>query len=260
LTVWPLNAKSHRECLRIGASAVERWHDSAQGLVRIDNHALPGSALDQPECLADAIASLYPTPAKHRVSVVLESYWLPLMLADTGDALWPQEQVHHWLRHKFTLLYGQSEDTLQSWNIRADFLPGKRYAVGYGLPPHVQHHVLQGALKAGVVLRDLNPAWVWGWQRFRSQISTRAQALWWLWPEQDRQLVARLVAGRPVALNTAVPLGQTPPEIDAIVATETVRWGVQAQPCPVHVAVWTDAAQHPASTEQLRWHPLVALP
>ena len=79
---------------------------------------------------------------------------------------------------------------------------------------------------------------------------------WWVWPEQDRLLLARAEAGRLVALNPAVPWAETSAAIEHMVQIEAARWGLPASDDSVTVASWQQPVQLPARSQRMVWRSL----
>jgi len=250
--VWPLSRPPARECLRIGRLAAERWAGQGAGLELMETRPLPAHAINEPECLGQALGELCADKPPGKISLVLESAWLPLLLADTGGALLGMGEAEALVRHRLSSYHGRSGDELSAWDIRVDYRAGDRFVLGYGLAPRVKHSLLGAAEQAGVRLDALMPAFVWGWQRLRPPVNTG----WWVWPEQDRLLLARAEAGRLVALNPAVPLGETGAAIERLVQIEAARWGLPVGDDSVTVASWQQPVQLPARSQRLVWRSL----
>lgn len=243
--MWPLSRTSTREVVRIGRLAAERWVGTPKGLSLVASQPLPDDALNKPECLGLALSSLYTDKPLSRISLVLESAWSPLLLADTGGVLWGSAQVTALARHRLGSLYGRPGDDLADWEVRVDHRAGDRFALCYGVAPRVKQDLLNAAQQAGLQLDELTPAFAWGWQRLRPARQWPRQTGWWVWSEQDRRLVARVEAGRLVALNPAAPLGDASVMIEQIVNAEGIRWGLDARSGPIGVASWLPPTQLP---------------
>ena len=251
--MWPLNSSSPSECLRIGRRAVERWSADRAGLQLMATSLLPANAIQTPACLGHALTELCSDKPRGKINLVLESAWLPLLLADTGGALLGADEAEALMRHRLSGHHGGQGDDLSAWDIRVDHLAGDRFALGYGLSQQIKQTLLDAAERAGLRLEALTPAFVWGWQRMRPAV----KAGWWLWPEQDRMLLARVEAGRLVALNPAVPLAETGTAIERIVQIESARWGWPANNEGVTVGSWQQPVHLPARNERLVWRSVV---
>lgn len=247
--MWPLKFRSPHECLRIGRLAAQRWAGQGGDLELVATLALPANAINEPACLGDAIGELFADDPRGKVSVVLESAWSPLLLADTGGALLSATEAEALVQHRLSIHHGG----LAPSDVRVDYRAGNRFALGYGLAPGLKQALLNAAEQAGLQLAAITPALVWGWQRLKPPPSTG----WWVWPEQDRMLLARVEAGRLVALNPAAALTEDATAIERAVQAEAARWGVQSKLCITSVASWLPATQLPTRSQTLTWHSLV---
>jgi len=254
--VWPLSRSSTHECLRFGLLAAERWAGQGGALKRVASVALPAHAINEPECLGAALSELCVGKPQGKVSLVLESAWLPLVLVGVGDTLLAPTEAQALMRHRLGSNHGSQGDELSAWDIRVDYRAGERFALGYGLAPHVRQVLLSAAELAGLQLCGLVPAFTWGWQRLQSPLKTG----WWVWPEQDRMLLARVEGGRLVAFNPAASLVDTGPAVEQLVHAEAARWGLLANAGTVTVASWHSPAQLPARSPGLTWRSLVGAP
>jgi len=248
--VWPLSRPATGECLRIGRSAVQRWAGQGAGLELVATLPLPANAVNEPECLGQALGELYADKPQGKVSLVLESAWLPLLLADTGGSLLSAAEAEALVRHRLSAYHAGPDDDLSAWDVRVDYRAGDRFALGYGLAPGVKQILLDAAERAGLQLNALTPAFVWGWQRLRPPVKTG----WWVWPEQDRMLLGRVEAGRLVALNPAAALADTSAAIGRFVHAEAARWGMPAASVEgICAASWQPPAQMPAPSQGVAW-------
>jgi hypothetical protein len=253
--VWPLSRTSPRECLRIGRVAIERWSAQGAGLGLRSALPMPADALDRPGCLTALLHELYADKPQGKVQVVLESAWLPLVLADTGGELLSAGEMQALVRHRLNAAHGSQSDDLAAWDVRADYRAGDRFALGYGFAPHHKQAVVAAAAEAGLQLDAVMPAFLWGWKRVRPPVT----AGWWVWPEQDRMLLVRLEAGRVVAFNPAAPLAETGAAIERLVQVESVRWGLASSDSVAAVASWQPPARLPTSSPRLAWHSLAGV-
>lgn len=230
--MWPLDRLLARllgqpgeEFLRIGRSRVERWSAVDGRFAPIASQSLP----DQPPdaaALDEALRTLYASakPAS-RTTVVLESAWLPMMLADTGATVWKPTQVEALLRHRFALVHAD-RSTILNWAIRVDHRPGDRHAIGYGLDQGIAAVLTRLAGRHGVTWSAVVPAWAWGRERWLRSGHGEAPGGWWFWEEQDRLILAKLQANRVVALHTALPKTSSPDLLQRLLGVECVRWGL----------------------------------
>lgn len=253
--MWPLSRNLPRECLRIGRVAIERWSGPGTGLGLRSALPMPADAMDRPGCLTALLHGLYADKPQGKVHVVLESAWLPLLLVDTGGELLSPGEVQALVRHRLNACHAGPGDDLAAWDVRVDYRAGDRFALGYGFAPQHKQAVLAAAAEAGLQLDALIPALLWGWKQVRPPVT----AGWWVWPEQDRMLLARLEAGRVVAFNPAAALAATGAAIEQLVQVESVRWGLAPSDHGVAVASWQPPARLPASGPRLAWHSLAGV-
>lgn len=236
-------------CLRIGRHAIERWAPSSDGhgWTLKASVPLPEDALSQPTCLVAAMAQLYPHPPAAGISLVLESAWLPVVLAETGGTLVSDAQARALVRHRLHRLYDTPSDPVAAWDVRANFLAGDAHALGYGLSPHVHQALTQAAETLGLTWRAITPAWVWGWER-TWQRSKPADLFpdktgWWGWQEQDRLLLAQVsVHGSKAQLTSLHPGLAWSNDAQAVhqaVQAEAIRLGLPGTPQAIRLAVWT---------------------
>lgn len=242
--MWPLDRASPRECVLVGRFAAERWACSGASMSLVARQPLPLDAWQKPDCAAAAVKGLYPGKPAGKVTLIVESAWLPLLLADTGGALGSKAQVEALIRHRLELLYGDSGEAVSDWELRVDHRAGRRFALGYGLSPRVK----QGLVEAGrgIDLRwdALVPAFAWGWQRLRPSRRWPQRTGWWIWPEQDRLMAASVVSNQLVVLNAgAVRQSSEAADIERLVAIEEVRQGVIGSSDPISVGTW-DHPEH----------------
>lgn len=250
--------------LRLGRSAAQRWlvakarnanHAGGTGLVLIDSSEFPADAWTassdftvRPElwptaALMGALSQLYPIPPQGGLEVVLESTWLPVMLAETGGALVSESEALALLRHRLAQKYDSPDDPVASWEVRVSFEPGEALALGYGLSPQVSGALNQAAAHLGLKYKALTPALAWGWQRATAAGCFSGEAIWWGWQEQDRLLLGR-VEGK----NSAVQLKSLHPGLAwgdqeqhwvQMAQAEAQRLGLSQVPRDMQVGVWT---------------------
>ncbi|MEY4564339.1 MAG: hypothetical protein RLZZ618_3616 [Pseudomonadota bacterium] len=241
--MWPREQRVS-EVLRIGALAAERWAEtparrgwsSQGGLALVSRHEFAANERLSPEVLGAAVLALLSHGSKPSgVTVVIESAWMPLMLVDTGGALWSLSQVEHLVRHQMMALYADGLTTAQRWELRVAHRIGDRHALGHALAPEVKQALMAAAAQADVRFTAMLPAWSWGWARFAR---ARRAAAWWLWPEQDRSLLSRIEARQLVGLHTGLPVLADAEGVHQAVSAESARLGVPADPAAVMGATW----------------------
>lgn len=256
-----LGASRHADdVLRVGRHTVQRWGAINAGAAkRATNMALtlqasaelpaevwstPSSPASWPiAALTEALAQVYPSAPQGGVEVVLESTWLPVMLAQTGGVLVSEAQAAALLRHRLAQLYDSPNDPVALWDVRVDFKPGDELALGYGLSPQVSSALNQAASRLGFKFTHLTPAWAWGWQRAQADGCFADDALWWGWWEQDRLLLGRVEGkGSPAELKSLHPglaCNDEPQHLAQTVRSEAHRLGLVHVPEDVSIGTWT---------------------
>lgn len=237
--MWPLERNVVHECVRIGRHAVERWTGSRAALALAASQPLPAMAAPRPQDLLAALQGLYAQRPAVKATLVLESAWLPLMLVDTGVALAAAE-VQALVRHRLGLLYAEGGEPVASWDLRVEHSAGDRFALGYGLPSSLKQSLLEAAQGIGLEWGALVPAFAWGRERLRPTRAWARRSGWWVWPEQDRSLLARLVGDRVTALNAgAPPVDDKHGAIEGLIDAECMRQGIDSTAEPIGVATWS---------------------
>ena len=237
--MWPLDPGRRGDVLRIGAHAVELWRGTASALASIAREALPERAsLYAPEPLREPLLALAAQVEPGRLSVVLESAFAPVLLADTGGLLTRRQELEALLRHRFGLAYADPGVDAASWKVRSSHRFGDRLALGYALPASVEALLVEIGRSAKVEFAAWHPALDWSLARFDPSRRWPNRVGWWLWPEQDRLLLVRLAGKRFEALNPAVAPRVSTSEILRSVATEGTRLGLGADTAPIGVGHW----------------------
>lgn len=230
--------RSGAEVLRVGRHAVERWASVEGSLSLSATQALPQDAVPKLQTLAGAMGALYTTPTRAEVTVVIESAWLPVMRVDTGSTWLPASQVEALVRHRFGLYEWGPLGPVSQWELRIEHRSGTRGALAYGLSPALKQTITTTAQSLGLRLAALMPAFAWGLGQLRPDKAWSRTAGWWLWPEQDRTLVARIARGETLCLNAGAATAQTDAAVLRLVEAECARWGIGATPEPVAAAGW----------------------
>jgi hypothetical protein len=215
----------------------------------VASQAIDTQALDRWTALSTAIEALYGSGnGAADTTVVLESAWVPVMLADTGPSLWRRDEVEALLRHRLGLMYDDPAEPVSAWDVRVDHRAGEHRALGYGFSPRLRDAL---ALASRTTRRDwsvLTPAWAWAWQRSRPGGSVH-----WVLQEQDRMLLASFDAGRPVALNAAVPLREGSSELALEAKRHEIRTGQAGVARAVVATVWKAPLDLPAGVGSVTW-------
>jgi hypothetical protein len=195
--------------------------------------------------LAAALRTLLARLPALAPAAVIESAWLPLVLADTGPSVWASGPIEALVRHRLGMNYRDATDPVAAWDLRVEHRPGDGHALGFGLPARLKQVVMESAREAGVAWTSVLPAWAWGLDRLRPQRAWPGRSGWWVWPEQDRHLVARFAAGRLVGLNPAAKVGVSASEIETAIAHEALRMGGIPVGARIGVATWAASADVP---------------
>lgn len=255
--MWPLEFGRRDDVVRVGAHAVELWRGSSSGLARVAHEALPrrGSMYDV-DVLSAPLQALAARIERARASVVLESAFAPVLLADTGGVLTNSPQVEALLRHRFGLAYGGDGTDVSTWKLRTDYRFGDRFALGFALAPAVDAVLAQAAQKAKLVFTAWRPALAWSMDRFRPSRRWPQRCGWWVCPEQDRSLLAFFRAGRVEGLNPASPHSDTVREIEQSIAIEQIRSGIDVGEQPIGVAHWHANDRPKGISDRVRWFPV----
>lgn len=236
--MWPLKRAPIEECLRIGRHAVQRWQTVDGALSLLSEHALTQDAAPQSKRLAEAIGTLYPASPGKPITVLLESAWLPVAIVDTGPNLLRATQVEALARHRFGLHYADSNDPVAAWELRIEHRAGSRHALAYGLSPSVKQTLVDAARTLGLEWAVMTPAMAWGLERLHPTGAWSRSAGWFLWPEQDRTLVARIASNELGGLNPGAQRADDEPGLLRLVDAESVRLGVVSIADPIVAATW----------------------
>ena len=251
--MWPLDRQSFKECLRIGRHMIERWNDADGTLSLVAKHPLEPDAVEPPQSLAAAIRTLYSNAPEGSVMLLLESAWLPLVLADTGPALLRAAQLDALVRHRFGLHHGDARDPVSQWELRIEHRAGCRHALAYGLSPHIKRALLDAGAAVGVKWGALMPAFSWGRRRLRPERQWPGNEGWWLWSEQDRVLVARIAGNEVVGLNPGAQCLDDEQDVARRVDAEAARLGVAPGAEPITIAVWDGRPRATRVGDRVTW-------
>ncbi len=244
--------------LRVGRAQVELWQGVPGALVLVARQDL-GEPLRELHAgmLSEALTALWPQasglPARGPVvTVIVESAWMPVVLLATGPRLWRSVEVMALAQHRFVEVHGPQA---ASWSVRVDHRPGEAHGLAFGIAPDVLA-ALQAASEAReLVLAAVQPALVWGFNATRTLADTH-EAGWWLWPEQDRHLLARVDRGSIQGLHPALPatLALTGRGgIAEAVEVERQRLGEQDEGLGLVAATWTANRARDTAQPFIQW-------
>lgn len=250
--------QSNRHYVRVGRMAVEHWAPADGGLTLTASVDLSADAIGKPEPFASALAELLKVKPIGRIALLLESAWLPMMLVDTGTSLLSTSQVEKLLRHQLSLVYGDDAEPVASWTVRTIHRAGDRFALGHGLSPRVQQAAADAAKQIGVVWDALLPASAWGWEQARPFRQWATPNGWWVWQEQDRNLLVRVESKRWVGLHAGAAPGDDGALIERAIRAECARLGASDSCDPITVAQWRSEPSARGVQEQIDWQAICA--
>jgi hypothetical protein len=236
--VWPFDRGAAREYLRVGALGIERWKGVDGGLALAAEHRFDRSPTESTRSIATALLALFPEGAASSVTVLLESAWLPAMLVDTGSGYLSKKQLEALVRYRMGLAYDDGLSPVAGWELRVEYRAGHRNAMAYGLALDFKQALQEAGERAGVKWEAWLPAFSWGLQRLRSSGQRLSSGGWWLWPEQDRALLARFASNHVVGLNPVASRADTSADVLRMVEVEATRLGVAAITEPIAAASW----------------------
>jgi len=251
--VWPLSRPKAEEVLRIGRHAVERWKAVDGSLAQVSAHALPQDAPPHPQRLAEAVSTLYASAPALPITLVLESAWVPVMLVDTGAALLRSAQVDALVRHRFGLHHSDSLDPVTAWDLRIEYRAGSRCALAYGMPPGLKQTLIDAGRAAGLEWAAMTPALAWGMERLRIAKRWPRTSAWFLWPEQDRTLVARVASNEVVGFNPGAASAGDETTLKRLVDAECARLGIESTTDPIAAARWYAALRAARAGDRFAW-------
>ena len=202
--MWPLDRLAGGDVMRVGAHAVELWRRRGGSMEQVAHEPLPrrGSLYDV-SALKDSLRAIAGRAGSGRMTVVIESAYAPVLLANTGGMLTRAGQVDALFRHRFGLAYGSPERDVAQWRVRWTHRYGDCHALGYGLDPHVEAVLREGVSATGLAFVAWVPALSWGLEHFGRR-RRAARCPWWVWTEQDRSLAVHLRGSQVDTLDPAM--------------------------------------------------------
>ena len=237
--MWPLDAASRREVLRIGRHRVERWHRHRGRLSFVSAHPVGDYA---PDALRSALALALRGPGA-RADAVIESAWAPVFSLDLGESAWSGAGAEPLLRHRLSLAWRDAPEPPGEWTLRVDHRPGDRHALGFAVAPTVLAAIESAAEDAKRTIASLQPALTWGWGHSGDARKKLApEGGWWAWREQDRLLLAHVDKGRVAALNPAVGRVSSRRDWAAMLRQEAIRLGVEMPGSRAVLCGWSEPA------------------
>lgn len=258
--MWPFEQRRCESYLRLGARRAEHWHRTKAGFVLQASVAVSAAVREVPMSAAgaQALGQLLHAERIKTAHVLVESALAPVLLVQNGG-LTQAAAIEALVRHRLSLLYARQQDPVSQWQIRLEGPPGRQFVLGYGLSPLTKDLLLAQARIHGVHLKSLVPASAWGWTHAAPPKRYRTAGCWWVWPEQDRQLLLRVDQGAVVGLNAAVRVTASHAELLQEVAAQRVRLGIEAGDEPVHAVCWSpDRDAHLGEQGGIHWTALTA--
>lgn len=229
--MWPLDRRwprdwfsaSAQDVVGIGRAGLERWRRTGASCTLVDDMAFsadthPVSGLAEP-----LTRFLEGTGPRGRITLVLESAWLPLVLVDTGGQLLQHRALEAMVRHRLSLVHAENGGAAH-WHIRVDHRPGDRYALGYGMEPALADLLMAGS--RAKPWRAVLPAFAWGRARWAALGQRSSLTGWWAWTEQDRTILSCWDTGRLSALHPALPRTLDRAGLLRWATIEASRWGL----------------------------------
>lgn len=251
--MWPLDWNAGHEYLRVGRHALERWNDVGGVLTLGGSEALGPDAGEQAHALVPAARALYANAPGKKVTLLLESAWLPVMSVDTGAALLSPAQLDALVRHRFGLHHGDIRDPVSALELRIEHQAGRRHALAYGLSPRVKQALIEAGEAIGVKWAAMLPAFGWGRGRLGPTTPRRSTAAWWVWQEQDRLLVARTARNELVGFNPGAARLNDEAGVVRLIESEEARLGVTTRTDSITVALWDAPTDPKRRGERLLW-------
>ena len=246
--MWLRDRTRPKTLVRIGRLSIERWHAQGMSFAPVSSHAFNAELPPTAEHLAAGLKALLADERPTHAALVLESAWLPLLLADTGGLLWSTAQAETLVRHRFSQSHDDPAEPVARWDLRMGFRPGERFLLAHGLAPSIKAALVQSAQDLGLAWTALWPAFEWAWHRL-GRHATRDG--WWAWMEQDRCVMASRVDGRWEGLHPALPLADDAAGLVHLVDAEALRLG--RPDMSALAACWRPISQLPRSNERVDW-------
>ena len=254
--MWPVE-KSSPEFVRIGRHTVERWKGQRGELLLVERCHVERSSPWDSAALSEALQRVVRDAGQARISVLIESAWLPVAAVSVGP-VWRKKEVTALLLHRFASLYRSADAKVQDWEIQTGFRVGDNQALGFGLHPLIKQVMDQVALGRGRKWHAVLPALAWGLAGCSATRRWAREPAWIFWPEQDRQLIARVQSGRLHGFNPCSELSRNPAQLARLIAIERVRLGIADDSAGIEVATWDAAQSLEVPDLKLSWHRLAS--
>lgn len=173
---------------------------------------------------AGALASLETLLAQARpagsVAVVLSHHFARVLLLAPPPVRLNAREMEGWLREVLTRDYGAQAATWQlAWQDPAPGRPVPLAVLDRERLARLQERLVQDGLE----LKSLEPWFAAAWNRHRAALGR--QSGWFALLEPGRIALARVEAGRPVALRTQPSAGAAAEDLKAMIQRETLHGG-----------------------------------
>lgn len=224
--------------MRLGARGWESWWQRRPKPLTGSAQAagLAGDLTDPIQHLRSQLQlRLQEANALPQVTVVLDSAVAPMMLLDTGLSVLSEPIVRAHAQNRLHAVHGGLAAEPSSLELRVDWNAGERFGLEYGLSAHLLAQLRFAVAEQGAHLKSVVPGFAWGMARLRPWRRWPRGTGWWVWREQDRQLVARITAGRVTALHPALPLAKDFEGVRTQIRVESLRWGTPSDSAPIAV-------------------------
>lgn len=249
---WLFRRAAPRRVLRIGRHRIECWSDSKAGWARQGEVPLPHAAPDTPptlETLAPALQSSLQNMAEAtQLTVILESFWMPVSLLSTGRKAWSPAQLDAMGQHRLRDIHGVATG---AWRVQVHHTAGQEHALVFGCPAAVLDGIAHACAHQGVVLRSAQPAFAWAWNRHRLPWPQRGDG-WWICLEQDRAVGCWVRRRGIEALHPALEPSGSAALMASHLAREALRSGVAEADPPITMMAWERVAGTPGMPESSR--------
>ena len=251
--MWPLDRFKTEEVLRVGRDACERWKTVDRVLARVSVQALRPDTPLGTQPWSEAISALYLAPPDTSVTLVLESAWVPVVFIDMGTLLLRSNELEALVRHRFGLHQSSSTGPVAGWELRVEHRAGSRCALAFAMPPKLKQALIDAGRTAGVDWAAMTPALAWGLERLRIGRQWSRTVKWFIWPEQDRALVARIASAQVVGLNPGAAPADDEASLRRLVDAERARLGIASATDPIGAARWTSTPRPARTDDNFTW-------
>lgn len=239
--MWPISAfglpwGKRSLHIRLGRNSVECWQPSGSG-PKVWSPLFRHTALNRHDSI-QAVQQICRDIPRANVTCSLESALAPLALVDTGIAPLAEPVVSAHVRSRLLAIHSPIGVDSTHWETRMDWRAGERFALGYTLSDEWIRGLRDSVLSHNSQLKAIAPAFVWGMNELLPWKHWTQSVGWWIWQEEDRQIVSRLEHGRVVAMHPALPLVDELNGIRRQIGVEAMRWGISESAPQIAVGGW----------------------